>query len=38
MNNLALYNFSTSEIVKDDPEQSLQVHLMYNGFVDSYGF
>jgi hypothetical protein len=36
MNNLALY--STSEIVKDDPEQSLQVHLMYNGFVDSYGF
>ncbi|WP_192500782.1 PorP/SprF family type IX secretion system membrane protein, partial [Flavobacterium sp. PL002] len=38
MNNLALYNFATSEIIKEDLEKSLQVHLMYTGFLDTYGF
>jgi type IX secretion system PorP/SprF family membrane protein len=38
LNNIAVYNFKTSEIVKDDPEKSIQVHAMYNGFLETYGF
>ncbi|WP_141672814.1 PorP/SprF family type IX secretion system membrane protein, partial [Flavobacterium crassostreae] len=38
LQNVALYNFTNSEIIKDDPEQSLQAHVMYTGFIDTYGF
>ncbi|OXA85458.1 PorP/SprF family type IX secretion system membrane protein, partial [Flavobacterium hydatis] len=38
INNLLLYNFATSEMVKEDPEQAVEVHLMYTGYIDAYGF
>ena len=38
INNLAVYNFNTSELLQDNPEQSLQAHVMYTGYLDSYGF
>ncbi|MFH6992279.1 PorP/SprF family type IX secretion system membrane protein [Flavobacterium sp. FlaQc-48] len=38
VNNLLLYNFAASQMVKDDPEQSVQAHLMYTGYVNTYGF
>ena len=37
MNNLILYNFS-SGMVKEDPERAIQLHAMYTGYIDSYGF
>ncbi|WP_163398686.1 PorP/SprF family type IX secretion system membrane protein [Flavobacterium fluviatile] len=37
MNNLFLYNFG-SGIIKDDPEKAIQLHAMYTGYIDSYGF
>ncbi len=38
VNNLALYNFESSELIQDNPEQSLQAHAMYTGYMDSKGF
>lgn len=38
INNLAVYNLNTSELIQDNPEQSIQAHLMYTGYLDSYGF
>ncbi|RKE95368.1 PorP/SprF family type IX secretion system membrane protein [Ichthyenterobacterium magnum] len=38
INNLATYNLNTSEIINDDPEQSVQAHLMYTGYMNSRGF
>ncbi|QBN19224.1 PorP/SprF family type IX secretion system membrane protein [Flavobacterium nackdongense] len=38
LNNLVLYNLKTSEIIKEDPEKSIVAHVMYTGFIDSYGF
>lgn len=38
INNLAVYNFNTSELLQDNPEQSLQAHIMYTGYLDAYGF
>jgi type IX secretion system PorP/SprF family membrane protein len=38
INNLAVYNFNTSELLQDNPEQSLQAHIMYTGYLDGYGF
>ncbi|MBF4483614.1 type IX secretion system membrane protein PorP/SprF, partial [Flavobacterium sp. CSZ] len=37
VNNLILYNFG-SGIVKDDPERAIELHAMYTGYLDSYGF
>ncbi|MCI9846073.1 type IX secretion system membrane protein PorP/SprF [Flavobacterium pectinovorum] len=37
MNNLILYNFG-SGMVKEDPEKAIQLHAMYTGYIDSYGF
>ncbi|EJL62896.1 PorP/SprF family type IX secretion system membrane protein, partial [Flavobacterium sp. CF136] len=37
MNNLVLYNFG-SGMVKDDPEKGIELHAMYTGYIDSYGF
>ena len=36
-NNLVTYNFG-SGIMKDDPNQGIEGHVMYTGFIDSYGF
>ncbi|ULC58062.1 PorP/SprF family type IX secretion system membrane protein [Flaviramulus sp. BrNp1-15] len=38
INNLALYNFTTSSLIEENPEQSIQVHMMYTGYVNSRGF
>ncbi|MDI6048326.1 PorP/SprF family type IX secretion system membrane protein [Flavobacterium sp. XS2P24] len=38
VNNLILYNLKTSKVVKDDPEQSIQAHIMHTGYLDTYGF
>ncbi|MDB9755843.1 PorP/SprF family type IX secretion system membrane protein, partial [Winogradskyella sp.] len=37
-NNLVLYNFESSELINDNPQQSIQAHLMYSGYMDSRGF
>ncbi|PWA11583.1 PorP/SprF family type IX secretion system membrane protein [Flavobacterium laiguense] len=36
-NNLVTYNLS-SGLLKDDPNSGIQAHVMYTGFLDSYGF
>ena len=38
VNNLVLYNFNTSEMIKDNPEQTIQAHIMYTGYMESRGF
>ncbi|MDI5894164.1 PorP/SprF family type IX secretion system membrane protein [Flavobacterium algoritolerans] len=38
INNLILYNLKTSKVVEDDPEQSIQAHIMHTGYLDTYGF
>jgi len=38
VNDLALYNFESSELIQDNPEQSIQAHVMYTGYIDSKGF
>ncbi len=38
INNAVLYNVKTSKIVEDDPEQSIQAHVMYTGYANSRGF
>ena len=37
-NNLVLYNFETSAMIEDNPQQSIQAHIMYTGYMDSRGF
>ena len=38
LNNLILYNLTATGIVQDDPEKTIGTHVMYTGFIDSYGF
>ncbi|WP_157490596.1 PorP/SprF family type IX secretion system membrane protein, partial [Flavobacterium succinicans] len=38
LNNIVSYNFGTSNMLKDDPEKAIQAHIMYTGYLDSYGF
>ncbi|MBV7268128.1 PorP/SprF family type IX secretion system membrane protein [Winogradskyella luteola] len=38
INNLVLYNFETSEMIQDDPRQSIQAHVMHTGFFNGQGF
>jgi type IX secretion system PorP/SprF family membrane protein len=38
VNNLVLYNLKTSKLVEDDPEKSIEAHVMHTGYIDSYGF
>ncbi|HEX9152127.1 MAG TPA: type IX secretion system membrane protein PorP/SprF [Flavobacterium sp.] len=38
VNNLILYNLKTSKIVEDDPEKSIEAHIMHTGYLDTYGF
>ncbi|MBP0902249.1 PorP/SprF family type IX secretion system membrane protein [Mariniflexile gromovii] len=38
LNNLVSYNIKTSQIIEENPEESIQVHGMYTGFVESRGF
>ena len=38
INNLALYNLKSSKLIEENPEQSIQGHIMYTGYIDSRGF
>ncbi|MCL6462400.1 MAG: type IX secretion system membrane protein PorP/SprF, partial [Flavobacterium micromati] len=38
VNNAVLYNVQSSQLVPDDPQRSIQAHLMYTGFIDNNGF
>jgi type IX secretion system PorP/SprF family membrane protein len=38
INNLVSYNFTTSKMIEDDPEQGIQGHIMYTGYLNSRGF
>ena len=38
INNLFLYNFKTSKMIEDDPDKSIELHAMYTGYLESYGF
>ncbi|WP_418603974.1 PorP/SprF family type IX secretion system membrane protein [Hwangdonia sp.] len=36
--NAVAYNLLTSEMIEDNPEQSIQGHFMYTGYINSRGF
>ena len=38
INNLVLYNINNSQLIENNPNQSIQAHVMYTGYMDSYGF
>ncbi|MCF1191876.1 PorP/SprF family type IX secretion system membrane protein [Mangrovimonas sp. AS39] len=38
LNNLVLYNVNTSEMIKNNPDQSILAHIMYTGYMDTRGF
>jgi type IX secretion system PorP/SprF family membrane protein len=38
LNNIVSYNFKTNKIIEKNPEQSIQAHLMYTGYMNSAGF
>jgi len=38
INNLVLYNLTTSEIINENPQQNIQAHVMYTGYLNSGGF
>ncbi|TBN04665.1 type IX secretion system membrane protein PorP/SprF [Hyunsoonleella flava] len=38
INNLVSYNLNESQIIEDNPEQALQAHIMYTGYMNSRGF
>lgn len=38
VNNLAVYNFRSSNIIQDHPERGIQGHIMYTGYMNSRGF
>ena len=38
INNLVSYNLTTSNMIENNPEQSIQGHIMYTGYLNSRGF
>jgi len=38
VNNLVQYNLKSSKLIEDDPQQSIQAHIMYTGYMDARGF
>jgi len=38
INNLVSYNLTASKMIEDNPEQSVQGHIMYTGYLNSRGF
>ncbi|WP_298553724.1 PorP/SprF family type IX secretion system membrane protein [uncultured Algibacter sp.] len=36
--NLVSYNFTNSKMIEDNPEQGIQGHIMYTGYINSRGF
>ena len=37
-NNLVSYNLKSNQMIEDNPEQSIQAHMMYTGYLNSRGF
>ncbi len=35
--NLVLYNFESSELIEEDPQQAIQAHVMHTGYFNGYG-
>ncbi len=38
INNLVSYNLNDSQMIEDNPEQGLQAHAMYTGYMNTRGF
>ncbi|GAA4299868.1 PorP/SprF family type IX secretion system membrane protein [Aestuariibaculum suncheonense] len=38
LNNIVSYNLKSSNLIEENPEQGVQAHVMYTGFMDSRGF
>ncbi|WP_347922740.1 PorP/SprF family type IX secretion system membrane protein [Pontimicrobium sp. SW4] len=38
VNNLVQYNLKASELIEEDPQQNIQAHIMYTGYMDARGF
>ena len=38
INNLVLYNIQSSELIQEDPRQTIQAHVMYTGYMNGRGF
>ena len=38
VNNAVAYNFTTSAMIEDNPEQAIQAHVMYTGYMNTRGF
>ncbi|MUU77037.1 PorP/SprF family type IX secretion system membrane protein [Winogradskyella endarachnes] len=38
INNLVMYNFTSSTLIEENQEQSIDAHVMYTGYMDSRGF
>ncbi|MDN3666839.1 PorP/SprF family type IX secretion system membrane protein [Algibacter miyuki] len=38
VNNLVSYNLNASELIEDNPEQNIQGHIMYTGYMQNRGF
>ena len=38
LKNFTLYDVSNSSLIKEDPQRSIQAHLMYTGYMQSRGF
>ncbi|OBX26976.1 hypothetical protein A9996_02160 [Gelidibacter algens] len=38
INNVVLYNVQSSELIQDDPRQTIQAHVMYTGYFGRGGF
>ena len=38
INNLVAYNLNSNKMIENNPEQSVQAHIMYAGYFDSRGF
>ncbi|WP_432410693.1 PorP/SprF family type IX secretion system membrane protein [Rasiella sp. SM2506] len=38
LNNLVVYNFTTSKLLEENPKRGIQGHLMYTGYMGGYGF
>ncbi len=37
-NNLVSYNLKSNKMIEDNPEQSIQAHMMYTGYLNGRGF
>jgi len=38
VNNLVQYNLKSSQLIEEDPQQTIQAHVMYTGYMDARGF